>query len=100
MEQKHNLEDLMEKRLELLTKTVNKRKRKKTDSESYNAEDSNVSFALFEAEKIKVKVRKIHLSLIIFLCLVRGIIDKNYLQKTNSIREIKLKFEVIKYFIG
>lgn len=58
MDQKHNLEDLMEKRLDLLTKTVNKRKRKRTDESSSVSDESQVSFALIEAEKLKVKVRK------------------------------------------
>ena len=53
-EQKENLEDLCDKRIELLTKTVNKcRKRKKVSDD----DDDYVSSVFLHAEKMRCKVR-------------------------------------------
>lgn len=54
MEQKQNLEETMEKRLDLLTKTVNRQRKRKKTEESYD--ESYVSSVLLHAEKSKVKV--------------------------------------------
>ena len=53
MEQKQHLESVMDQRINLLTKVVNKRKRKAEDSIETSAE---ISLACLNAEKMKVKV--------------------------------------------
>ncbi|XP_066925185.1 kinesin-like protein KIF20B isoform X2 [Clytia hemisphaerica] len=54
MEQKQHLESMMDQRINLLTKVVNKRKRKAEDSIETSAE---ISLACLNAEKVKVKER-------------------------------------------
>lgn len=81
MEQKQNLEETMEKRLDLLTKTVNRQRKRKKTEESYD--ESYVSSVLLHAEKSKVKERdEAILTLQARVAELES--ERNFLKKSNT----------------